>query len=116
MKTMLHIILPTAVCAAFMLLPMMSFLGFAPYRAALLRLVIMPFAVFPLISFVTGFVPALRYGYMPLLAMLTGAAFIPSALLYYGVHAMRFAAVYMGVSAAAQLMAYPIALIKKGRS
>lgn len=113
MKTRLLILLPTALSAAFMLLPLLCLLNFDAYSASGIKLIVLPIIVFPLAAYASGLAAALRHGFMPLMALLTGAAFIPAAILHYGASAMRYAAVYAGVSAMAQATAYPFNVMRK---
>ena len=99
-----------------MLLPLTSLLYADAGAAAGIKLVALPIIVFPLFCYASGLAAALRHGFMPLLALLTGAAFIPAAFLHYSASALSYAAVYAGVSAMAQTTAYPFrALFKKNK-
>jgi len=99
----------TAVEAALFIAAPFGAFAFAEARtAAGFRLVFLPLMLFPLACYALGFITQIKCGFALALALLTGAVFIPAAMLHYGSAAISYAAVYAGVSFAGMLSAYPI--------
>ena len=75
----------TAVEAALFIAAPFGAFAFAEARtAAGFRLVFLPLMLFPLACYAAGFITQIKCGFALALPLLTGAVFMPAALLHYG--------------------------------
>lgn len=97
--------------ACFFTAPLLKF-ALSPADAAGLTLMLLPFAVWPLLSWSCGLAAMLKDGFSLAPPIVTALLFVPAALLHYGAGAVRFALIYGGACLMGEATAYPFRVMR----
>lgn len=102
-----------AEAALFCALPFAAYLPLPPGIAYVFCLIVIPLALFPAACFALGFASGAASGFSVGQALLSGAVFIPAALMHYGSPAIYHALLYSAASTAGLLFGGSVYLIRK---